>query len=67
MWATFNSLAHFAKFETKVRINSDESQNIVTCRPNARERFDKQAYDNYSTKNRADPFLDNERNMYMQQ
>jgi hypothetical protein len=43
------------------------NNNIVTCRPIAKERLGKQTSNNYSTNNRADPFKDNARNTRTQQ
>jgi hypothetical protein len=40
---------------------------IVTCRPTARERLDKQARNKYATNNTVDPFLGNARNTCTQQ
>jgi hypothetical protein len=42
-------------------------KDIVTCRPVARERPDKQVGNKYATNNRVDPLLGEARNTRMQQ
>jgi hypothetical protein len=42
-------------------------ENILTCRPIARERLRKQVLNKYSTNNRVDTFLGNALNTRMQQ
>jgi hypothetical protein len=49
------------------KINFYIVNNIVTCRPIARERLGKQARNKYATNNRVDPLLGNPRNTRTQQ